>query len=133
MKKSILTALLLLVSALVVRAADITVHGTVVSAADQEPLIGASVLPQVAGLNGVATDFDGNFTLTVPEGTSLKVTYIGYKPQTVTAAPNLKIEMIEDASQLDEVVVVGYQTVRKADLTGAVAVMDMKVSIDVVV
>lgn len=126
MNKTILTALLLLVSALVAHAADITVHGTVVSASDQEPLIGVTIMPDTPGLQGTATDFDGNFTLTVPEGTNLKITYIGYKPQTVPAAPSLKIELQDDASELDEVVVVGYQTIRKADLTGAVAVMDMK-------
>ena len=74
---------------------------------------------------GTSTDMDGNFTLTVPQGSQLKVSYIGFLPQTLTAEPQMRIVLKEDQQLLDEVVVVGYTTQRKADLTGAVAVMDM--------
>ena len=126
MKKQILSAVLLLFMAVMAQAQNITVHGTVVSAADDEPLIGASVISDIKGTTGVATDIDGNFEITVPDGSSLTVSYVGFKPQTVKAAPQLTIALEENSAVLDEVVVVGYQTVRKADLTGAVSVMDMK-------
>lgn len=126
MKKTILSAILLLFVAIAAQAQNITVHGTVVSATDDEPLIGASVIPDMAGATGVMTDFDGNFDITVPDGSNLTVTYIGFKSKTVKAEPQMKIVLEENSEILDEVVVVGYQTVRKADLTGAVAVMDMK-------
>lgn len=74
----------------------------------------------------MATDIDGRFTITVPDGTDLTVSYVGFQPQTVKAAPDLTITLQEDSKLLSEVVVVGYQTVRKADLTGAVSVMNMK-------
>ncbi len=68
--------------AIVAQAQNIIVHGTVVSASDQEPLIGASVVCGVEGPGGVATDLDGNFEITVPEGANLIVSYIGYKTKT---------------------------------------------------
>lgn len=126
MKKTILSAVLLLLMAIVAQAQTITVHGTVVSATDDEPLIGASVISDAKGTLGVSTDIDGNFTITVPDGSKLTVSYVGYLSQSVAAAPRMTIRMEENSAMLDEVVVVGYQTVRKADLTGAVAVMDMK-------
>jgi TonB-linked SusC/RagA family outer membrane protein len=126
MKKSILSALLLLLMAVVAQAQEITVHGTVVGASDNEPLIGASVIPASNPNHGVTTDFDGNFTLKVPQGDKLTVSYIGYVKQVVAAAAEMNIVLKEDAQALDEVVVVGYTTQRKADLTGAVAVMNMK-------
>ncbi len=125
MKKQILSAILLFFMAIAAQAQEITVHGTVVSASDQEPLIGASVISD-ATKKGVSTDIDGNFLLTVPSGSKITVSYVGFKPQTVAAAPQVEIVLEEDNALLDEVVVIGYQTVRKADLTGAVAVMDMK-------
>ena len=76
MKKLILSTLLLFMMAIVAQAQTITVHGTVLSSADDEPLIGASVISDVAGSTGVATDFDGNFSLTVPEGSSLTISDI---------------------------------------------------------
>ncbi len=126
MKKAILSALFLLLTVIVAQAQNITVHGTVVSAADNEPLIGASVISDSKAAAGVATDIDGNFVITVPEGSNLVVSYVGYKSKTVKAESRLTISLEEDSELLDEVVVVGYQTVRKADLTGAVAVMNMK-------
>ncbi|MDE5877862.1 MAG: TonB-dependent receptor [Muribaculaceae bacterium] len=125
MKKSILSALLLLIAAITAHAQDLTVYGTVVSRADDEPLIGATVLCE-ATKQGTATDIDGNFTLTVPFGSMLKVTYVGYQPVEVNAEPNMTIYMDEDTGLLDELVVVGYQTVRKADVTGAVSVVSTK-------
>ncbi len=125
MKKSILSALLLLIAAITAHAQDLTVYGTVVSRADDEPLIGATVLCE-ATKQGTATDIDGNFTLTVPFGSMLKVTYVGYQPVEVSAEPNMTIYMDEDTGLLDELVVVGYQTVRKADVTGAISVVSTK-------
>lgn len=73
MKKSILSAVLLFIMAIAAQAQNITVHGTVVSKTDDEPLIGASVVPDGNAGAGVATDIDGNFTLSVPQGTGLTV------------------------------------------------------------
>jgi TonB-linked SusC/RagA family outer membrane protein len=84
-----------------------------------EPVIGASV--SVPGNTiGTATDVDGQFSLTVPTGSSLLISYVGYVSQTVEASDNVSVTLIEDTKVLDEVVVVGYGTVRKANLTGAV-------------
>ena len=125
MKKVILSALLIFFMAIAAHAQEITVQGTVISRFDDEPLIGATVMCEVTK-KGTSTDIDGKFTLSVPEGSLLKVTYVGYQPVEVKAEPNMTIYMEEDTGLLDEVVVVGYQTVRKADLTGAVSVMNMK-------
>lgn len=86
-----------------------------------EPLIGASVM--VKGTSeGVATDIDGRFTLNVPMGATLVVSYVGYKTQEVNVnSDNLVITLADDTAMLDEVVVVGYGTQKKATLTGAVA------------
>ena len=88
-----------------------------------EPLIGVTV--KVVGANGGAiTDVDGNFTLNVPEGRKLQISYAGYKSQTVTASRgNLDIKMEPDAVGLDDLVVIGYGTQKKRDLTGAVVSM----------
>ena len=126
MKKSILSAVLLFIMAIAAQAQNITVHGTVVSKTDDEPLIGASVVPDGNAGAGVATDIDGNFTLSVPEGTGLTVSYVGFRSQTVKAAPQLSIILEEDAEILDEVVVVGYSSEKKSDLTGSVSVVKMK-------
>lgn len=115
MKKTILSALLTLLMSITVQAQNITVHGTVLSKTDGEPLIGASVLCS-ATKAGAATDIDGNFEISVPEGSVLKVSYIGYNSAEVKATPEMKIYLDENSELLDEVVVVGYQTVRKATL-----------------
>ncbi len=107
------------------QAQEITVSGTVLSGSDNEPLIGASVRA-VATNAGTSTDIDGNFTIKVPQGSDLQVSYIGYEPQTLKAQPSMTITLKENSTSLDEIVVVGYTTQRKADLTGAVAVMNMK-------
>ncbi len=126
MKKTILSALLLLISAIAVQAQNVTVNGTVISAADNEPLIGASIVSDVAGSVGTATDIDGKFTITVPEGSTLKFSYVGFRTEALKAEPQMEVYLQENSELLDEVVVVGYQTVRKADLTGAVSVVSTK-------
>lgn len=103
-------------------AQNITVHGTVLSKTDDEPLIGASVLCGDTHA-GAATDIDGNFEISVPEGALLKVSYVGFNTVEVKAAPELTIYLSENTELLDEVVVMGYQTMKKADLTGAVSVV----------
>ena len=125
MKRTILGALLLIAMAIAAQAQNITVRGTVLSRTDNEPLIGASVVCENSKV-GASTDIDGNFQINVPDGTILKVSYVGFLSKDVKAQPQMTIYLEENNELLDEVVVVGYQTVRKADLTGAVAVMNMK-------
>ena len=102
---------------------NITVKGNVTSKTDGQPIIGASVLETISTTNGTITDFDGNFTLSVPTNATLKISYIGYKPVTVKAAASIQVLLEEDTQMVDEVVVTGYTTQRKADLTGAVSVV----------
>lgn len=100
----------------------------VVSDTSGEPIIGASVVEKGTS-NGTITDLDGKFTIEVNAGATLNISYIGYKNQEVKVDRNglsLKLTLKEDTETLDEVVVVGYGTVRKADLAGSVAVMDNK-------
>ena len=125
MKKTILTTLVLFMMALTMHAEDILVEGTVISKEDGEPLIGATVL-SLETKKGTATDIDGNFQLTVPAGTKIRVSYVGYKDFEGDAAPHMEITLSEDSEVLDEVVVVGYSTQRKADLTGSVSVVNTK-------
>ena len=126
MKKLILCVALPLAMAVTVQAENVTVHGTVISSVDSEPLIGASVVSDANKAVGSATDIDGNFTISVPDGSDLTVSYIGYQPKTVKAQDGMTVMLDEDSQVLDEVVVVGYQTVKKADLTGAVSVVSTK-------
>ena len=102
---------------------NITVKGNVTSKTDGQPVIGASVVEASATTNGTITDLDGNFTLSVPANSTLKITYIGYKPVTVKSATIVNVLLEEDTQMVDEVVVTGYTTQRKADLTGAVSVV----------
>ncbi len=125
MKKTLLSAILMFIMALAAHAQNITVHGTVISRSDDEPLIGASVLCE-ATKAGVSTDIDGRFELSVPAGSTLKVSYVGYVTAEAKAEPEMTVYLDENSAMLNEVVVIGYQTVRKADLTGAVSVMNMK-------
>ena len=87
-----------------------------------EPVIGASVLESKT-VNGTITDIDGNFVLTVPSNSVLTISFIGYATQevTVNGKTSLTVVLKEDAKVLDEVVVVGYGTMKKSDLTGAVS------------
>ncbi|MCM1336864.1 MAG: TonB-dependent receptor [Candidatus Amulumruptor caecigallinarius] len=126
MKKLILSTVMLLLMAVTLQAQTITVHGTVVSSSDGDPLIGASVISEASTANGVATDLDGNFTITVPDGSSLIFSYVGYQSRTIKAEQMMQVTLDEDSEMLDEVVVVGYQTMKKADLTGSVSVVSTK-------
>ena len=90
-----------------------------------ETVIGASVM--VKGTkDGAVTDLDGNFQIDADPGATLVISYIGYKTQEVKAASDMKIMLQEDANDLQEVVVTGYTTQKKADLTGSVAVVSTK-------
>ena len=98
-----------------------TLTGTV-SDASNIPIPGATIV--VANTTrGAATDFDGNFSIQVAKGDVLKISYLGYKPQSITIAnqQSLNIVMQEDTNQLDEVVIVGYGSRKKVHLTGAVS------------
>lgn len=103
----------------------ITVSGTVTDSEGQ-PLIGVNVLVK-GTTNGTSTDFDGNFTLNnVEEDAKLVFSYIGYQTQEITLEGQelVNVEMVTDAQTLDELVVVGYGTVKKSDLTGSVQRID---------
>ena len=102
-----------------------TVKGQIVDASG-EPVIGATV--KVKGSKeGTITDLDGNFTLKAEPGTLLEVSYIGYKPLTAKAGNGpMKLTLVEDNQSLNEVVVVGFGTQKKVNLTGSVAVVDSK-------
>lgn len=109
-----------------VMAQNWNVQGIVVSSTDNEPVIGASVV-ESGTTNGTITDIDGNFTLSTKENAVLVITYLGFKTQEikVNKQKNITIRLDEDAHMLNEVVAVGYRTERKADLTGAVSVVDV--------
>lgn len=105
----------------VVQQSVVTVKGQVVDEKG-EPIIGANVIVE-GTTNGMITDLDGNFSLQCPVGATLKTSYIGYLARTVKVTGNmnaLKITLKEDTETLDEVVVVGYGTMKKSDLTGSV-------------
>ncbi len=87
-----------------------------------ETIIGASVVEE-GTKNATVTDFDGNFRMKTAPGAKLKISYVGYKTQTVTAAPAVNVTMEEENATLNELVVTGYTTQRKADLTGSVSVV----------
>ncbi len=125
MKRTFLSAILLSVMAIIAQAQNITVHGTVVSKSDGEPLIGASVICETTRA-GVSTDIDGRFSISVPEGATLKFSYIGFNPAEAKAMPEMTVTLEEDSELLNEVVVVGYSSEKKSDLTGSVSVVKMK-------
>ena len=113
--------LMVLCVGLPARAQNITVNGVVEDSAG-EPMIGATVLVD-GSKDGVATDFDGNFTIKCAPNAKLHVSYIGYKPQTieVNGQTNIKVVLLEDSEALEEVVVIGYGGTRaRRDLTGSV-------------
>ena len=124
-KRFLVSFLLLMLLSVGYTYAQVTATGVVVDAATGEPIIGASVL-EVGTSNGTITDFDGNFTLNVSDGAQLNISYVGYKPQTLAAAADTQIRLAEDTEVLEEVVVTGYTTQRKADLTGAVSAISAK-------
>ena len=103
-----------------------TISGTVVDAANNEPLIGATVLPNGGG-QGTATDIDGHFTLSVPSNVkTATITYIGYTAQTVELKNGMTVHLAAESTTLDDVVVVAYGTATKESLTGSVAVVGAK-------
>ena len=103
-----------------------TYSGSVVDAANNEPLIGATVMP-IGGGQGAATDIDGNFTISVPASVkSVKVSYVGYKEQTVALHDNMTVRLSSSSTNLDDLVVVAYGTANKESLTGSVAVVGSK-------
>lgn len=102
--------------------AQSTLSGTVLDKTSNQPLPGVNVVVE-GTQNGTSTDFNGKFNLTVKKGDNIVFSYIGYKNYTLTyaAQKNISISLEEDADQLDEVVVIGYGSVKKKDATGAVA------------
>lgn len=114
-----LIALMFLIAANI--SAQKTVTGVVTD--DLGPVVGASVI-EVGTQNGVITDIDGKFTLTnVSNSGQIKVSYIGYLPQTFSVAnqTTFNVKLIEDSQNLEEIVVIGYGTQRKNDVTGSIA------------
>ena len=125
MKQKILSislSLLMAFAAMPALAQDQVVKGQVVDE-NGEPVIGASVTLASDKSKGTITDFDGNYQLSVPKGGKITITYIGYMPQTVK--PGGKVQLQVDSQSLDEVVVVGYGSQKKAHLTGSVSTVEM--------
>ncbi|MBR6538826.1 MAG: TonB-dependent receptor [Bacteroides sp.] len=118
--KQMLVTLLAVLSWAVCPAQNITVKGHVKDTSGLE-VIGANIIEKGNPTNGTTSDLDGNFTLTVPGDATLVVSFIGYTTQEVKAAPSLQVVLQEDATLLNEVVVIGYGSTRKDDLTGAVS------------
>lgn len=106
----------------------IAVSGVVVDAKG-EPVIGASVVEK-GTTNGMVTNIDGEFRLTVKAGAVLQISFVGYQTQEVKAAKTLRVVLKEDTELLDEVVVVGYGSQKKVNLTGAVASVDVNKTLD---
>lgn len=125
MKHKILSfgfGLLMAFASMPAMAQDQVVKGQVVDE-NGEPVIGASVTLASDKSKGTVTDFDGNYQLSVPKGGKITITYIGYMPQTIK--PGGKTQLQVDSQSLEEVVVVGYGSQKKAHLTGSVATVDM--------
>ena len=99
--------------------AQTVVKGTVTSADDGMPLIGVSVVEQ-GTTNGTVTDFDGNYELETAKNATIQFSYIGFKTQTAKAASVLNIIMESDAIMMEEVVSLGYSSLKKAELSSAV-------------
>jgi TonB-linked SusC/RagA family outer membrane protein len=116
MKRVLLSSALLLVSTLTF--AQSKVSGTVKDA-NGEPLMGVSVM-EVGTNNGAVTDINGNYTLNVKPGAKLKLSYIGFTSKTIKASGNSQIVLDEDNTALNEVVVVGYGTMRRKDVTSSI-------------
>lgn len=104
------------------------VYGLVVDV-NGEPVIGASVVEK-GTTNGGITDINGKFTLNVKPGSTLQISFVGYQTQEIKATKTVKVVLKEDSELLSEVVVVGYGTQKKANLTGAVATVDVNKTLD---
>ena len=122
MRRVLFSSALLLVSSLTF--AQSKVSGTVKDA-NGEPLIGVSVVEEGTN-NGAVTDINGNYTLNVKPGAKLKLSYIGFTPKTIKAGSNSQIVMDEDNTALNEVVVVGYGTMRRKDVTSSITTVNAK-------
>ncbi|MFT5238739.1 MAG: hypothetical protein ACI9M9_002352, partial [Flavobacteriaceae bacterium] len=106
-------------------AQNFDVKGTLIEEDTNFPLLGASVI-QKGTSNGVISDFDGNFSIDgIPMNAVLEISYLGFKPKevTITSSQFLTIRLETDSESLDEVIVVGYGTQRKKEITGAVSVV----------
>ena len=99
--------------------AQTTAKGTVVDATG-EPVIGATVVEKGNAKNAAVTDFDGNFTLKTQKSKTVVISYIGMVTQEVTASENMKVTLQDDNASLEEIVVVGYTSKARKDLTGSV-------------
>ncbi|WP_052444239.1 TonB-dependent receptor [Flammeovirga sp. OC4] len=125
-KLQVVLSIILTFTSLTLFAQERVVKGNVTS--EDQPLIGANVLIKGTSI-GTLTDFDGNFTLTVPDdNTTLIFSYIGFLTEEVYVGTKstINIGLKEDAEQLEEIVVVGYGTMKKSDLTGAVNKVQME-------
>ena len=122
MKKLFLLLMAVVTTVACAMAQNIKVTGTVTSAEDGEPLIGATV--QAEGTNvGVSTDINGQFSLSVPQSVKkLRIAYVGYEAQSVDVAPVLNVAL-KPATLLDEVMVVAYGTAKKSAYTGSASVV----------
>lgn len=121
-KTRLVLSLVLLLSITVFAQSKFTVEGTVISKTDGLPVPGVSVI--IKGTStGTATDFDGKFQLNVKQGDQLTISFLGFATQTIsiTNQKTLNVLLVEDANELDEVVVVGYGTQKKSHLTGAIS------------
>ena len=116
-----------LMMSLVVFGQQIKVSGKVTDASDRQSLPGVNVVVK-GQLTGTITNLDGEYTLTASRGDVLLFTFIGYLPQEITVgqAAVINVVMREDVQMLDEVVVIGYGTVKKSDATGSVAAISSK-------
>ena len=125
-QRSFLLVALLLMGCLQLLAQTRTIKGEVTDAQNGDALIGATVMVE-GGKNGTVTDFDGNFVLQVPSSAKkVKISYIGYLDKVVTISDNMKVKLESDSQTLTDVVVIGYGTARKSDLTGSVATVKAK-------
>ncbi len=121
MKKSILLWCCIIVTQLLV-AQTLKVSGVVKGSEDGLPLPGVSVVIKGGKLTGTITDIEGKFSINVPAGRSLSFTYIGYRTlvKVINQSQDLNISLESDSRMLDEVVAIGYGTMKKSDLTGSV-------------
>ena len=126
MRKIFYSVLMTLAFAFTASAQNTTVSGTVKSSADGLPLIGVNVIVKDTS-NGAVSDFDGNFTITnVQPNATLVFTYIGFQTKELSASVNMNVSLDEDNETLDEIVVIGYGTQKKKEVTGAVTVLGSK-------
>jgi len=124
MKKLFLILLTLMACSWGMMAQTRTYHGTVVDATNDEPLPGATVMP-VGGGQGVASDVDGRFTITVPSRVKeIQVSYVGFVSVTVNLTDNLIVRLQPSESVLEDLMVVAYGTTTKEAFTGSAAVLD---------